>query len=103
MRVDSLFIEVNNNGNVYVPNVFSPNGDGTNDIFYVKGNGIKTFSLLIFNRWGQNIFQSNVIDKGWDGTFNGSELNQNVFVYTLNVELFNSNIIKKTGSITLLK
>jgi len=101
--LDSLYIEVNANGNIYVPNVFSPNGDGNNDIFYVHGNGIKHFNLMVFNRWGQNIFESNDVDRGWDGTLNGKELNQGVFVYSLKVELYNNEIIKKTGNITLLK
>lgn len=54
---------------LYVPNAFSPNGDGTNDVFGAKGEGIEDFKLYIFDRWGNDIFYSEDINKGWDGRF----------------------------------
>ena len=66
-----------NNANVFMPNTFSPNGDGANDIFYPRGSGVFQIKVLkIFNRWGEVVFEksnihANDISSGWDGTFNG--------------------------------
>ncbi|MCB0793335.1 MAG: gliding motility-associated C-terminal domain-containing protein, partial [Flavobacteriales bacterium] len=58
-------------GSLYAPNTFTPNGDGINDRFLVLGTEIADFSLLIFNRWGEKIFESDDLREGWDGTYNG--------------------------------
>src|SRR6201993_709947 len=55
----------------YIPNAFTPNSDGTNEVFKGIGIGIKTYTLMIFDRWGELIFQSDDLEKGWDGTFKG--------------------------------
>ena len=102
-RVDSVFIEVDPSTNIYIPNIFSPNGDGNNDIYLVRGKGVDLFQLQIFNRWGQMIFESNDIDSGWDGTKDGKELNQGVFVFKLNVTFYDGGKINKTGNITLVR
>jgi len=58
-------------GSLYVPNSFSPNGDGKNDVFQISGEDITEFKLYIFNRWGEEIFHSNRLDNAWDGTHKG--------------------------------
>ena len=69
-----------NNLNIYVPNTFSPNGDGMNDVFFPRGKGIATVkSLTVFNRWGIIVFQKgnmsiNNEQQGWNGTYNWSKL-----------------------------
>jgi len=100
---DSVYIEVDASSNIYVPNVFSPNEDGNNDYYFVRGKGIKQFNLAIYNRWGQKVFESETIEKGWDGTKDGSILNQGVFVYKLHVVFHNGEIFKQTGNITLVR
>jgi gliding motility-associated-like protein len=100
---DSIYIEVDGTTNIYVPNIFSPNEDGNNDIYLVRGKGIELFNLAIYNRWGQLIFESNDIEKGWDGTKNGSMLNQGVFVYKLNVTFRDGDEFNQTGNITLVR
>ena len=78
-------------GNVFIPNTFSPNGDGANDIFYVRGSGISQVKQMkIFNRWGEEVFskyggQANDIRAGWDGTYQGKKLSSDVFVYIVEV------------------
>lgn len=56
-------------GSLYVPNVFTPNGDGVNDVFYAYGEDIIEFHMQIFNRWGELLFESEDLDKGWDGFY----------------------------------
>ena len=101
--VDSLFIEVDPTTNIYVPNIFSPNGDDVNDIFLVRGRGIDLFRLAIFNRWGQKVFESESIEEGWDGTMIGKDLNQGVFVYKLEVTFHDESVHSETGNVTLIR
>ena len=97
-----------NGANIFVPNTFSPNGDGANDIFYPRGTGLfKIQNLQIFNRWGQMIFEkndfnANDINAGWNGTFKGVKLSPDVFVYTMNVICDNNSILTYKGNITLI-
>ena len=64
----------------YVPNSFSPNNDGNNDVFKAIGNDVSQFELRIFNRWGELVFESKNIDKGWDGTYLNLPLPTGVYV-----------------------
>jgi gliding motility-associated-like protein len=98
-----------NNGNVYIPNSFSPNGDGMNDIFYIRGKGIASVKALrVFNRWGMVVFQKhsfpiNETGAGWDGRYNGQPLQADVFVYEAEVICDNNEVFSLKGNITLLK
>lgn len=77
-------IRVNPAFSIYVPNAFTPNGDGINDVFMVKGIEVKDFALYIFNRWGQTIFTSNDINVGWDGRGNDNNVCQDeVYLYRI--------------------
>lgn len=95
--------------NVFIPNLFSPNGDGNNDIFYVRGNGLyKIKSLVIFDRWGQVVFKNNSFNSndpkaGWDGTLRGTKLNTDVFVYTIEVVCSNNSVLTFSGNIALVR
>ena len=86
-----------------VPTAFSPNGDGQNDIFRVRGGPFKTMVMRIYNNWGQMIFESNDQATGWNGTFNGTEQPIGVYVWVVDVEMLNGKMIKKTGDVTLLR
>lgn len=67
---------------LYIPNTFTPgNHDGINDVFSVKGMGITTFEILIFDRWGEKIFESNEFNFRWDGHFRGSLVPQGTYIY----------------------
>ncbi len=98
-----------NNGNVYVPNTFSPNGDGMNDVFFPRGKGIAGIKILqVFNRWGVLVFQKinfapNDQSAGWDGTFDGHTLDPDVYIYKMEVICSNNQVFPLNGNITLLK
>ena len=87
---------------VFVPNVFSPNGDGTNDILYVRGENIQHLLFRIYNRWGELVFETEDKHIGWDGTYKGKILQAGVFAYHLNAILNNGHQITKSGNITLI-
>ncbi len=86
-----------------VPNAFSPNGDGTNDVIYVQGFAINKMTWRIFNRWGQLVFTSSSVNNGWDGRFKGALQPQDVYGYTLSVEFTDGTKVNKKGDITLLR
>jgi gliding motility-associated-like protein len=88
---------------IYIPNIFSPNGDGNNDVLYVYGHGIKVFDFKIYDRWGEKIFESKTQTIGWDGTYKNTKLDPAVFTYFFKAEFENSESIKLTGNITLIK
>ena len=98
-----------NNGNVFIPNTFSPNGDGANDIFYPRGTGLfKVKALRIYNRWGQLVFQRESFDAndptaGWDGTLKGTKLNADVFVYSIDIICSNKTVLTFKGNVALLQ
>ena len=92
-----------------IPNVFSPNGDGSNDIFYIIpgiAGSSQIVSMTIYDRWGNQIFRkenyTTEIGQGWDGTFKGQELNSGVFVYF--IEVLENDVIKPFyGDVTIVK
>lgn len=88
---------------VFLPNSFSPNGDGNNDVLYVRSNYILDFKLAIFDRWGEKVFETSDQNTGWDGTFRGELLEPAVFDYYLEVTCFNQLTYFKKGNITLLR
>ena len=96
-------IYINFNPIIGVPNAFSPNGDGVNDVVRVEGYGIIELDFRIYNRWGELVFQSNNQKIGWDGVFRGVQQEMEVYAYTVSaVFLDNSRRILK-GNISLLR
>jgi gliding motility-associated-like protein len=107
---DDLTVNVLCNGaNMFIPNTFSPNNDGMNDVFYPRGKGIFAIKRMkIFSRWGEVIFEKNDFNandasKGWDGTYNGKALSPDVFVYTVDVVCDNNTVLNFKGNIALIK
>ncbi|WP_026464809.1 T9SS C-terminal target domain-containing protein [Adhaeribacter aquaticus] len=86
-----------------IPTAFTPNGDGLNDKFEVKGQFIRSFKMVIYNRWGEGIFESTNQNHSWDGRINGKEATPGVYSYALNATDDNGKIYNKTGTITLLR
>ena len=86
-----------------LPTGFSPNGDGENDILYVRGAAIKTMNLKIYNRWGQLIFETSSQAIGWDGSFNGQPQPIEAYGYVLNVSFIDGTAKVLKGNITLLR
>lgn len=95
--------------NIYIPNTFSPNGDGVNDRFYARGSGLASIkSLRIYNRWGNLVYSKfslpvNDFTSGWDGTFNGKLLPSDVYVYSIDVICDNNQTYSFKGDITLIR
>lgn len=95
--------------NIFIPNTFSPNGDGANDIFYPRGSGIFQIKLLrIFNRWGEVVFERvnflpNDANAGWDGTVKGKKSPADVYVYTAEILCENNTPLIVNGNVTLLR
>ena len=92
---------------VFVPNAFTPNGDGINDLFSPKGVGISTddFKLMIFDRWGDLIFETSELNLGWDGRANGGKYiaQRDVYVWKLHTKDYFENRYENIGHITLVR
>lgn len=87
------------------PNVFTPNGDGVNDIFYVKGHYLKKETLYIYDRWGIEVYNSEDVDKGWDGTNlrNGKTCEAGTYFYIAYVKLFDGKHKAIKGYVSLFR
>ncbi len=86
-----------------VPSAFSPNGDGNNDILYVRGGAVETIVFRIYNRWGEMVFESTDMNVGWDGTYKGKGQEMEVYAYTLYATFFDGSATTKQGNVTLLR
>jgi len=111
---DTADIKVTTNADVIFPNAFTPNligGPGgsydinalDNDIFFPYTTGVSEFKLEIFNRWGEEIFESLDIKKGWDGYYRGVLCQSDVYVWKAYIKLNNGKIFNKSGDVTLLR
>jgi gliding motility-associated-like protein len=105
--LDCEIFEVKNE--IYIPNVFSPNGDGINDFFTVSfGPDLEVTEITgsIFDRWGNLVFSSDAIPFAWDGAFDGEPVQPGVFVYTVKVT-YMVDVIEKAkilkGDVTVIK
>lgn len=100
----SMPVEIKPEFTLYIPNAFTPDGNGLNDYFTAKGTEINEFKMMIFDRWGEKIFETDNIYKGWDGTANGgSKMSENgVYVYKILVKDFHNKQHDYTGHVTLL-
>jgi gliding motility-associated-like protein len=110
LLTDEVVVSVDKNRNVFIPNAFSPNGDGSNDIFQIfSGIGVRKINKLkIFDRWGELVYSAenflpNDSKTGWDGNFKGKPMNNAVFVYLVEIEFVDDIVIPYKGDITLLK
>jgi len=97
----TVFIEFENV--IWVPNIFSPNGDGSNDILYVRGKGVADLNFFVYDRWGEKVFETTSLDIGWDGKFRGKDMNKAVFVYYLEATFIDGSKVTKKGDVTLIR
>lgn len=91
------------NKDIFVPNVFSPNGDGKNDRLQVYGNYITRLEMRIFNQWGEQVAFINNINQGWDGSHRGKPQPVGVYTYALRAELSDGRKANLKGAITLVR
>lgn len=89
---------------LYVPTAFTPNGDGRNETFYPFPVGIKAINYFrVFNRWGQQVFSSNTLHKGWDGKFGGVDQAGGLYVWMAQGVDKNNKLITRQGTVTLIR
>lgn len=103
---DTVGVEVIADNAIFLPNAFTPNGDGNNDLLQVYGNlaGIRYFQLLIFDRWGEKVFETNDQYFKWDGTYKGERQEPAVYIYIMKiVHLDGTSDRTFKGALTLLK
>jgi len=95
--------------NFFVPNTFSPNGDGQNEVFYPRGTGLfRIKSMIVFDRWGEVVFERkdfppNDPSAGWTGYFKGRKAGPDVYIYMMEILCDNNTIIPLKGNVTLLR
>jgi len=91
--------------NLYVPNAFTPNKNGVNDVFIPKGEGIVNFDMKIFDRWGEMLFETKDFNKGWDGTFKDRIVEQGIYVWIIKYSTVctGDNDLQKLGHVLLFK
>lgn len=87
----------------YVPNTFTPNNDGQNDIFIPRGLKIEEVYFAVYNRWGEMVFETTDKTKGWDGTYKGKAMDVGVFGWYLKVKCFNGEETFRKGNVTLIR
>lgn len=100
---DTVLVDINGFMDVFVPNIFSPNGDGYNDLLEIKGPRLFNYSIEIYDRWGKRVFTSDEMKDFWDGTINGTELAPQTFVYMLSGETVLGERVVKEGNVSIIK
>jgi len=87
---------------VFLPNAFTPNGDGLNDTFGIQAKGLRSMQLRIFDRWGKLVFEADDPNQRWDGTVGGKLGQIGVYAYSLSIKGANGTSVQKEGSIMLI-
>ncbi|MCB0700540.1 MAG: gliding motility-associated C-terminal domain-containing protein, partial [Chitinophagaceae bacterium] len=102
--VDSVDVLVVNDSYVDIPNAFTPHTHGGNNTLKIKARGdvnLKRFE--VYNRWGTKVYESNDVNEGWDGTYNGQLQPMGVYIYSIEAVTPSGKTIKKQGNVTLLQ
>lgn len=100
---DTVVVTVNIIEGIGVPNAFSPNGDQINDELFVMGQGIVKMNFIVYNRYGQKVFETTDQSRGWDGTLDGKKLNGGVFAYYLEYTLISGASGTIKGNVTVVR
>lgn len=108
---DTASVEVIVQNNLFIPNTFSPNGDGRNDEFKLYGSGVNTFVFTVFDQRGNEVFRTNektiAFETGWDGKYNGKVLKDDIYIWTIEGTFYNGERVtyegKNTGIIKLMR
>ena len=90
---------------VFIPNVFTPDGSGPlkNDKFWVQASGFITYQILIFNRWGELLYEATSLDKPWDGIYKGEPCQMDAYVYHVNITSYAGELYKYNGTVLLIR
>jgi len=98
-----VVIDVKSSNDLFIPNAFSPNRNGNNDVFRVYGTSIRSLELKVFNQWGELLFSTNEVGKGWDGTAKGKPQPVGVYAYAAIITLQDGTVLHKKGSVNLIR
>jgi gliding motility-associated-like protein len=91
-------------GTIFIPNTFTPNGDGLNDVLYVRTMTLSSLKFFrVFDEWGQMVFETNNLQQGWDGNVNSKQAATSVYVYELEGTCQNGYDVRKTGNVTAIR
>jgi gliding motility-associated-like protein len=99
----SFLAIVDNQGHLFIPNSFTPNGDNMNDEFYAKGTGIVEFNLKIYNRIGELVFESNDINTGWNGSYFQRQVQQDIYAYIIEYKDYSNSVKTERGYVMLAR
>lgn len=90
---------------LYIPNAFTPNNDGINDVFRITGSSIQRFEIIIFNRWGEKVYESTDINQVWDGSHEGGNyyVPNDIYQYVVKVKGFDTDAFERTGTISVMR
>lgn len=106
-KTDTVWIIVNDvlceEPFVFVPNAFSPNGDGVNDVLYVRGELLESIEFAVYDRWGEKLFETNTKLKGWDGSYKNKNCEPGVYVYYLHATCIGGVEYIHKGNVTLIR
>lgn len=100
---DSVTVSIDVKKDWFLPSAFSPNGDGNNDILYLRGYGIKSFNLQIYDRWGVKVFETSGMGDGWDGRYAGKNALAGVYQWSLEIDFDGGEILQQKGNLTLTR
>lgn len=100
---DEVCISITKNWVIFIPNSFTPNGDGLNDVFKIYGNSLLAIKMDIFDRWGKLLFTSDNIEQCWDGTYKNVPCDLGVYNYKITYKGVDNKVNEKAGSITLTR
>jgi len=104
---DEITVEVRkakcDESDIFIPNAFSPNGDANNPVLYVRSNFIEELDFIIYNRWGEEVFRTNDVNSGWDGTYKGQQATPDAYAYYIKARCINGTIYQKAGNVTLMR
>jgi gliding motility-associated-like protein len=101
---DTINIKVFAHLDIYVPSAFTPNGDGRNDVLHIVAPGLKElFYFRVYSRWGQTVFDTRDLLKGWDGKINGQLPETGVYVWIVKGANYLGNVVESKGTVTLIR
>jgi gliding motility-associated-like protein len=104
IAIDSILFDViDNTVEIIIPDVFTPNNDGFNDLFALELKGIKQLEGVIYNRWGRLIYEWAGLENFWDGTINGNKATDGVYFYVVNTIDIKDNSLDNKGTVTLIR
>ena len=101
---DSIYVSPKHCCDIVLPDAFTPNGDGKNDIFRIRSSGFQLlYKFVIMNRWGQKIFETSDQNQGWDGYFNNKPQDPGMYSYYIKYKCTDKEEFEKTGNFILIR